>query len=537
MALYGVILNSKSTYMRKISILFVLIAALSVMFVSCGGGDDKYVSAVPANSAVLAKVNLGNMINESEILEQPFVKMGLGLAQSALPQEAKDILNEILENPSNSGIDASKPVILAVSLEPMSIVVSMPVSNKGRINEVVDNFLDGTGVQVVLRNGVSYIDFGGSDDVEVAYDSDMMIVAAVEKGKADATHYMNLDSKEQAVKDAKFRDFFANKSDASLYIDLAPIFDFAMKQGAVSDVDNMMFALYSSYDISSLINLNFENGYAQIDSKVYGSDDYLEMLDECWKKPNGKLLEFVPEGAVAVFNMAVDMETVFDNYPALEEELLPLEEIGLDIPVLEAINGDMMLAVLPAEKLGVQLLPQFMAALECDDRALFDAVVECIGEDALEPVAQDVYALGLNTYYDYSTFEKTSGGYDYYLMYKEGAIFVMPENIYGLVADGNGLKALKSNVMDNKIFAPLAKPGFVCDAEGAIEMLKLFTNDSKDVKVAIDILSKFKSMVAVYETPTEGNFKINMVDGQTNFLKQVIEMSMGAAASAMMGGF
>ena len=208
MALYGVILNSKSTYMRKISILFVLIAALSVMFVSCGGSDDKYVSAVPANSAVLAKVNLGNMINESEILEQPLVKMGLGLAQSALPQEAKDILNEILENPSNSGIDASKPVILAVSLEPMSIVVSMPVSNKGRINEVVDNFLDGTGVQVVLRNGVSYIDFGGSDDVEVAYDSDMMIVAAVEKGKADAAHYMNLDSKEQAVKESKFRDFF-----------------------------------------------------------------------------------------------------------------------------------------------------------------------------------------------------------------------------------------------------------------------------------------------------------------------------------------
>lgn len=523
--------------MKKISILFVLVAALSVMFVSCGGGDDKYVSAVPANSAFLAKVNLGNIINESEILEQPLVKMGLGFAESALPQEAKDILNGIVEDPSNSGIDASKPVMFALSLEPMAFVASMSVSDKGRINDVIDNLLDGTGIQVVLRNGISYIDFGGSNDVEIAYNSDMMVVAVVEKGKADAAHYMNLDSKKQAVKESKFRDFFANKSDASLYIDLAPIFDFAMKQGAVSDVDKMMFALYSSYDISSLINLNFENGYAQIDSKVYGSDDYLEMLDECWKKPNGKLLEFVPEGAVAVFNMAVDMETVFDNYPALEEELLPLEEIGLDIPVLEAINGDMMLAVLPAEKLGVQLLPQLMAALECDDRALFDAVVECIGEDALEPVAQDVYALGLNTYYDYSTFEKASGGYDYYLMYKEGAIFVMPENIYGLVADGNGLKALKSNVMDNKIFAPLAKPGFVCDAEGAIEMLKLFTNDSKDVKVAIDILSKFKSMVAVYETPTEGNFKINMVDRQTNFLKQVVEMSMGAAASAMMGGF
>ena len=114
---------------------------------------------------------------------------------------------------------------------------------------------------------------------------------------------------------------------------------------------------------------------------------------------------------------------------------------------------------------------------------------------------------------------------------------MIPENIYGVVADGNGLKALKSNVMDNKIFAPLAKPGFVCDAAAAIEMLKLFTNDSKDVKVAIDILSKFESMVAVYENPKEGYFRINMVDGQTNFLKQVIEMSMGAAASAMMGGF
>ena len=284
------------------------------MFVSCGGGDDKYVSAVPANSAFLTKVNLGNIINESEILEQPLVKMGLGFAESALPQEAKDILNGIVEDPSNSGIDASKPVMFALSLEPMAFVASMSVSDKGRINDVIDNLLDGTGIQVVLRNGISYIDFGGSNDVEIAYNSDMMVVAVVEKGKADAAHYMNLDSKKQAVKESKFRDFFASKSDASLYIDLAPIFDFAMKQGVVSDVDKMMFALYSSYDISSLINLNFENGYAQIDSKVYGSDDYLEMLDECWKKPNGKLLEFVPEDAVAVFNMAVDMETVFEQH-------------------------------------------------------------------------------------------------------------------------------------------------------------------------------------------------------------------------------
>ena len=179
-----------------------------------------------------------------------------------------------------------------------------------------------------------------------------------------------------------------------------------------------------------------------------------------------------------------------------------------------------------------------MFAVECKGRDAFDAFIALLADEDLDIVDNDVYAFGLNKYYDSSSGEFVSAGYDYYLMYKDDAIFVLPENIYREVVEDGELKAFDRNITDNDCFAALEKSGFVGDFNAIVSLYKeMVTRISPDDKMVLNVLGIFENVEFVMENATETNLRINMVDKDTNFLKQIVDEVMAIASSVAMGGF
>ena len=521
--------------MKKNSILVALLAVVSFLFVSCDNAVKKQYAVIPDDSPMLAKVNLGNLINESEILEVSMVRTALDFMVNTMPRDLRRTFSEISVDPSKSGINVNEPLVLSISVEPVEMVVAMAVSDKERLVEVFEALADGSGAELVEDNGLTKVDLSvlsRRNEFDVVFNSDVIVLAFSEKGNADAEYYMNLDSDEQAVNNKRYADFFAVNSDASFFMDTTPIFASLTRELYMSEDDKALIEMYTQAEIAVLANLNFEKGYAQIDSKVYATEEYLGMLNDAWLDVNKKFLEYIPESAVAVFSAAMNWEKVLDMNPQFEELVTMIEELGFNKDMLKDISGDVVLALLPAENICGQMLPQALFAIECKSREVVDVLLENFPEDMLTEVETDVYALGLNKLAD------EADGYDYYLMYKADAIWFLPENIYSQIVKDDKLKALKRNIADNPMFSVLDDACIVADADAIIELCgNVLGHISPSAKSIMDFCTIFENMEVVMEEPTESLYRINMKYKNANVLKQLVDEAFALASSAVFQDF
>jgi hypothetical protein len=120
---------------RKFFLPFVALMC-AVFMVSCGGGGSKksggsssdkttYLKVLPSNAFAIMKVDLGNVLDKSEILENVVVKAAFENSIANAPQKIQDLLNKIYNDPTKSGVDVNSPVYAAVTgVEPVSITIA-----------------------------------------------------------------------------------------------------------------------------------------------------------------------------------------------------------------------------------------------------------------------------------------------------------------------------------------------------------------------------------------------------------------------------
>ena len=74
----------------------MLISAFAMFFVSCENSNKKQYEVIPDGASVLVKANLGNVVNESEILEVSMVRTALDFLVNTMPKESRDMFREII---------------------------------------------------------------------------------------------------------------------------------------------------------------------------------------------------------------------------------------------------------------------------------------------------------------------------------------------------------------------------------------------------------------------------------------------------------
>lgn len=505
-----------------------LISLLCVLlFAACGSKrseSEAYMNVLPDNSLAIVKVDLGNILDKSDILANTFIKSVAGAGINNMPQEMRTLLQSIYDNPVASGINVNAPVYFAIiNLEPMSMVFTMDMDNVEAFENALSTFSEGE-VEITEQDGMKYI-VTGDDEVAFAYDSDKLVLV-VDDRYADVTAYTELKSDDMAVNDKRLEKIFAGDDDLALIYDLdALVKEFRSSGELDPELEPYLTMLKGCiwYSASS-----FENGYAWQKSEIEMPKEARESLEKFMKKPTHHHFGYIPANSFAVFNCNLDLTS--DNEMFMTDDVKEmLEENGIteDVAkeILKALSGEYTAACW-IEGDDFENI-QGMVAVDCKERLVFDMLMSFVNSECdVTIVDSDVYALNLNTreeynYYTYE-YETVTKGYDYYLMYKDGVIMLLPENLYGELCGDGELNQLEKNIKKNKQFASMGNLLVEFKPLRDAALVNMRNNSSSDNKILFDVLDMFKSLTLDFNSYScESRLTVN--DDSVNSLKYLTD--------------
>lgn len=510
---------------KKILLPVALVAAVVVAAVAfMGGGTSKYLNAIPDNSLLMAKVNVGNLVDDSDVLNNSTIKSLVSLASGQLTEEYKKLVDEVMKDPSNFGINVDEPVVFAM-IDEHRMIVTAAVSDRAALTRNLNLFAD-AGIRISEEGGLTYVETY-EEESALAYNDNMLVFIADQRdlnSKYDINEYFDYQMP-KAVDNPKYDHFFSQNDDAALFVDMGGVFKQINEQMGDYAYDSSL-ALYAEMykDISFMLDLNFGDGNVSSEVEILGSNEYIDALKNIWAAPSKKHLKYIPSDALAVATVAMDLDAVQKLLPAEMDVNAMLSYFGLDSSVFKSLSGDYTFAMLPVELQGREKDPQFMVIVDCTDRKIFDMLIDTFG-DEISGVDSDVYSLNANRYYDYYSGSEYKKGYDYYLMYKENAIFFVPENVYDNMKSGNGIEPLAYNIASDETIN-----GITC---GGVFYLSRIVNEIIEEEganhiedEAMEFLRMLDNLVLDIPSLTNAKMQLNLENKSENILKQVLDTAL-----------
>lgn len=493
----------------------------------------EYLKVLPANAIVIMKVNVNNLLNKSEVLNHMLVNAAFANAIKDFPEDTKSLLRSVYNNPSASGISVASPIYLAcVNVEPNEVVVTIAIDDIRAFENLLFNFVDRNHVYSRGNMKSVYMD---DNEVELVYDSEKIVIVYSEN-YPNVSAYTNLYPSEMAVNNANLASFFSGYDDAKIVFNLSPIFNTMLREGEIPADMKPYVGMFKDYSVFG--SLNFEHGYVDFKINTNMPAQYTELFNKYMRTPTKRHFKYIPANSIAVMSNNLDLMLL---YPILESTGVIREiynNTGIDAQttklLLQALSGDYTAAMWVNDNNLEDV--QFMAAIDCSDRTLFDLLIAYGSyEMNIRQVATDVYALNVNmeeqyNYYTYE-YEYVKNGYDYYLMYKDGAIMVMPENLYNRMAYGNQLLPLSNSALNNPLFAYMTEE-FVVDVKPIRDILSTHVNTNyyadDDERMALEVLNIIKSLTLDYING-EVDLRVNLNDASYNSLKVIVDKIISLA--------
>lgn len=519
------------TAMKKCWAMCCLFAIVLGLLCSCDSSSD-YQSVIPKDSVAAIKINIGQLLNKSEVLEMKTVKdlAELGVSQSDASVESQRLLKAILKDPNASGLDVNQPMVAVFEGLNMKGLLTFAVSDKEALVNTLETLqkeFENIGVVISFdesEKGYTIINvFEPYDNISwdiAAFDKNKLVFAIAEKNP-DVVPYMELAYEDQALSDSNFQAFINTQKDISIYYDLSILTEIMPLLQAQMPELNMGAYLGMMEGATGLVSLDFQQGKAVLDYEMINpSDELIAYYKQFVKKPNKKLLAYVPENSYLVTNMGVqNLSKCFDHLP---EATNMFDEIGMKAEWLNDLNGDFAFAVSQSDDTNEPLL---IFAAQCEDGELINFFENLLQQEAgLKEVAEQVYAIG-----------GVSNKMPYYAGYKEDVMFFMPGSIYEQCVDGNKWKKLNKNFSKNSLASIFNNNGMVIDLNLATANIKKAFEDSyigQDERMVLACLNSLESLTASYENDNlEGEVVLNFKDKENNSLKAVIQLIMTIVGS------
>ena len=247
-----------------------IVAAVVVIFcLNLGGGSKGYMKVSPSSSVVVAKGNIGAVLQKSEVLENEKVSQLFNSAMEYVPEEYQDIINDIYADPNKSGINVNEPAVFAVSsVEPLSGVMVMAMNSIDDFENLLNTFAEDY-IEIDQNNGVNVIELNRK--IAVAYDSEKLVVAFVDSRdqEVDVMSYFELEADEMAVNAPEFNEFFNCQADFAAYAQMAPVTEQLENSSNARYMRNELSVLESLGDVAYFAYLNFGEGCIEATYKVY----------------------------------------------------------------------------------------------------------------------------------------------------------------------------------------------------------------------------------------------------------------------------
>jgi len=354
--------------MKKIkslkSIGISLIAIAVLFFSSCSSTPDS-IKPIPKETNIVSVVDFYSLAKKGKldkITEKKFYKTLKKEIRNENKKIAK-ILDEVVENPSMTGIDFSTDVFLYyinAAKDEQFTCMSAAIDDEEDFSVFIDDVLDKSGVDFDIEEEKEYKYTTVMDKMGIAWNNDVVIFLVADNHKSgknldlEIETLLELKDEDQISENDEFADFYKNKKDISIWYSTNMLEDSYWLKKYDKQVD---FEITNNY-ISSY--LNFEDEEISLKTHFTPNEELKAILDEndVWdNKFNSDLLKLFPKKSYAAASISLNPTQLYEIYKKQNEENIEKVEEGfkkqMDVDfkkVIESIGGSMVLSLYNFEK-------------------------------------------------------------------------------------------------------------------------------------------------------------------------------------------
>lgn len=510
--------------MKKFSTLLLCsLMALTLigMFSSCSSEKENYLSSLPSQSSLVFKVNITQLVNKSNIMNNPMVSGMLMQADQHIPEALKDKFNEIKNDPTAAGIDLKSPLAIAFDFGDLntstyfdnpSIVCVTAIKDVKKFDELMKGVVESEPSIVMSEtNGIRKVDFP-NDEASAAY-NDSRIVMTFGKNP-NAIALVNQKAEESMLANKNFAEFAANEQDCSMFMDYEWVMKAVLFAQNYTNAPAPISPKLMEYmkDMCVYGSLNFETGKVVGDMKIYPSETAKEYIDNFYIKPTDKLIGLLPENSYLGMNFALKNYSKSLDYfgEEVRQEIdKQLKNYGITEELIDNVHGDILIGVY--EDLANAMIPGIVVALQCKDRTLFNKVKEMmyISEEG------DMFAIP---------------NMGYCVSYVDNVLVISTQALYNQCLASGSIRAWDKSWKDTTLGKTLSKGGIAIDFQAICknQLLTQFAN-SKEAAMVLSILKQLETFTIQMESQQETSSELILVNKNKNALEQLIAIGISAA--------
>ena len=372
--------NYLSSLSRKKIIRYSLISLIIVLLI--GGGislTQKYIlplinnnpsthilKVIPKESAFVMSFTPSNFLAKMDVEDLLETELGEN-AEDFIKDEDVDILEDLFEDPSISGIDYLSEVFVFHSYEDAEehyFCISAGIQNDNKFGEFLKDAFKEMNISIRIKEKDNSIfsflrknnyNYFTEDNIGIVWDDDKFIWMVGTTGEDDLEDHMEklmtLEEDDRITSNDNFNTFYENRQDVSVWIstELFDELEDEIEDNFRYDLRNIERELGMSIqeiikmcdDNIVTFHINFGDGELICSSDFIPNKDLHDLLTRnnlFDVKFNKEILEFIPNNNIALFSQKINVHSYYELIlPSLEElDIYKLEnemraETGLDI--------------------------------------------------------------------------------------------------------------------------------------------------------------------------------------------------------------
>lgn len=385
---------------------FLMLVMVLALLSSCSKVPN-YAKVIPDDALLVVRIDAKQLAEKSGIGENDKVKKKFkaALKDADLSRGLRNKVEDLLEDPSATGIDLSQPLFVYVAQDDSDVKAGIVggVSSKDDLTELLNGLAKEADVDKVVEEK-EYNYFSEGKECIVFADSWFYFGQKnwdedVEDYADDISSLFAKEAKNSIVETEDFQKMCSANGVAQLLLS-------GKGMGSIRDFKEISELMPKDLDIEEvayLMDLTIDNGEAALTTEVLSKSDewkdYLAKYDDLMGDVNGDLLQYIGKDGLAIF-ANINGENAYDELKefGLFKEM-GSEERDMVKKVLRSINGDVAFGMTDFNM--EKGIPVVAAYLQTKDNSIVNVFAQSMGQE-MEQKASNQYTVSLgNDYSDY----------------------------------------------------------------------------------------------------------------------------------------
>ena len=384
----------------KRNALSLLVALLAVVtLASCSKGVDmgKYI---PKDALYVLDFDMDELWDKADLdnIDQiSFVKLGRQELRSENPWAA-DLVDAILKDPTSTGLNLKRDIAAYFCYNSdIDGAVIATMHNKKKFEEFLNDFAKQNELTVKFedKDGWRLATMVSEFNVEnyVAFNGDVAMLLF--SGNC-MDKRLTLKKDESLASDKRFREYWKNRSELSMWMGMKEIVSIAEQNG--TDVKGALGQIYGEEywkaieNASIAGNVVFDKGVMRMVFTYQGISD--KIMKQYMQKFDDELVDYMPEKTYATMAVAYNLEETMKVLEANKEFDINLDEEAMEgVTVRDAVSafgGSMLFSLFDLQVDNGSVMPMMALAVDIKDA---DIVKKLLAEAGLTAVEENVYSL------------------------------------------------------------------------------------------------------------------------------------------------